>query len=378
MVLEGSNYPKPLQRLQLLFVAQFSGLGGAERTLVPLAQAMVRQGDQPALALLGAPRDRFILDRFPGQVTVLDRSIQDLVRLGNLVARADAVIATSELTPTYLTWVWAQWYRKPMFADVQVVLSAWIKDNCHPVHYHLARWIYPRLQTVRCVSQGVAQDLEANFGVTSKCLRVVYVPFDIPNLLQTARAPLPPAHARIFTRPTVVVAGRLTSQKRFDLAIAAIAALKDQGLRVNLVILGEGHLEADLRAQANGRGLADQVFFLGQVEYPCAYMSRAQAFLLSSDYEGFGRVVIEALAVGCPVVATDCPAGPAEILRGGRWGILVPPGDSQAMAQGLAQVLQNPQLAQTLCRAGPQRALDFDQTRVIPAYAAFLRENLGF
>ena len=97
-----------------------------------------------------------------------------------------------------------------------------------------------------------------------------------------------------------------------------------------------------------GLGLKEQVFLPEFVDNPHAYIQRSQVFLLSSDYEEFGCVLVDALAVGCPTVTTDCPSGCYEILEGGKWGLLTPVADPKAMAHALAQVLANPELAQRL------------------------------
>jgi glycosyltransferase involved in cell wall biosynthesis len=121
-------------------------------------------------------------------------------------------------------------------------------------------------------------------------------------------------------------------------------------------------------------GLNSEVFLPGFVENPHAYIKRSQVFLLSSEYEGLPRVLIEALAVGCPTVATDCPSGPYEILEAGKWGLLTPMANPEAIAHALAQVLMNPELAQKLSQTGLERAKAFDTQTIAQQYQTFLNQ----
>ena len=122
-----------------------------------------------------------------------------------------------------------------------------------------------------------------------------------------------------------------------------------------LVLLGQGQNEAMLRALADELGIADRVIFAGFHPDPSPFYATADLFVLSSDYEGFGNVIVEALSFGLPVVSTDCPSGPAEILGNGRWGRLVPVGDAAALAGAMREALASPVDREALKR----RAADF-------------------
>ena len=139
----------------------------------------------------------------------------------------------------------------------------------------------------------------------------------------------------------MIGAGRLRPQKDFATLIRAFARVR-ASRRVRLLILGEGPLRGALERLAGEQGVAADVSFTGRVPDAPAWMARAAVFALSSAWEGFGRVLVEALAVGCPVVSTDCPSGPREILGGGAFGPLVPVGDDAALAAAIARVLDHP------------------------------------
>ena len=369
--------------MKILFVGSLSGIGGAERSLMPLARQLREQGHELTLFLARPPQDAAVFEEFDGAVDIpsegykqISKRIARLGRLVKLVNRTDVVVATSELTVTYVSWLLAALCRKPLLADVQVHLSGWIRDNCHPAHRFLSRWVYKRVRAIRCVSEGVAKDLREEFGVSAGQIVVIPVPFDLGEIRRVAEQRVAARDTAVFQRPVIVGAGRLTSQKRFDIAIRALESLRRRhGVDANLLILGEGDDRASLEQQARGLGLADRCFLPGHAENLPAYLRSASVFLLSSDYEGLPRVLIEALAVGCPAVATDCPSGPYEILNGGIAGLLAPCGDADGLADALARVLTDTELAEKLRRLGPQRVEVFETIAVARAYSHWLEKN---
>lgn len=370
--------------MHLLFVASFTGMGGAERSLIPLAKVLHRAGYDLSLLLVKPPKDDRIFRDFPGTVAMPSNStfmgkLQALVQLNKMSANADILIATSEHTVTYVSWLISLWHRKPLAADVQVCLSRRVYDDkISPIHDYLCRWIYPRIFYIRCVAEGVTQDMRSHYKVPTKNLHTIYVPFDLDAIAQAGQLPILDNLSHIFSRPTIVAVGRLTKQKRFDIAIQSFFHLhQNYNIDANLLILGDGELRPQLEQQVQSLNLQERVFLPGFVENPHAYIKRSQVFLLSSDYEGLPRVLIEALALACPVVATDCPSGPNEILEGGKWGLLTPVANPEAIADALAQVLQNSELAQKLSHASLQRAKAFDTQAITQQYETFLNQALS-
>jgi glycosyltransferase involved in cell wall biosynthesis len=171
-------------------------------------------------------------------------------------------------------------------------------------------------------------------------ISVIRNPVVTPRMQALAQAPVPDW----FTAggaPVILGAGRLTEQKDFASLLRAFAIVRGQR-PVRLVILGDGGKRAALTALAQELGVSAAVSMPGYVDNPYAYMARAQLFVLSSRWEGSPNVLTEALALGTPVVATDCPSGPREILRGGEVAPLVPVGDVQALAQAMLGALDRP------------------------------------
>jgi glycosyltransferase involved in cell wall biosynthesis len=141
--------------------------------------------------------------------------------------------------------------------------------------------------------------------------------------------------------PVVLAAGRLEPAKGFVRLVEAFGCVVERR-DARLVIIGEGRQRQRLEREVRERGLMDRVDLPGFQQNPYAFMSRAQSFVLSSEYEGLPNVLIQAMAFGTPVVATNCESGPAEILEGGRYGTLVPVGDVPQLAAAITESLDKP------------------------------------
>ncbi len=229
---------------------------------------------------------------------------------------------------------------------------------------------YRMADGIVAVSDGVADDLAGRTGLPRARIMTVYNPVITAELAGMADQPVAHRWFRPAAPPVMLGVGSLTARKDFPTLVRAFArvrALRD----CRLVILGQGsnprkteEQRAELLALATSLGVAQDVDLPGFVANPFAYMARASAFVLSSLYEGLPGVLIQALACGCPVVSTDCPSGPAEILADGRFGAMVPVGDDRAMAAAIVTTLDHPLHAEHL-RA---RAQMFSVERAVDRY----------
>ncbi|CUU37483.1 MAG: glycosyltransferase [Armatimonadetes bacterium] len=203
------------------------------------------------------------------------------------------------------------------------------------------RLLYPCADAIVAPSYGVAHSLLQMASIPSHKLHVIRNPAITPDLFVKANAPLDHPWFRSDAPPVVLGAGRLVPLKGFDILLHAFARVREQ-MPARLVILGEGEERPRLLQLASDLGVAADVELPGFDLNPFRYMKRASVFVLSSWYEGLPNVLIQALACGCPVVSTDCPSGPSEILDGGRYGALVPVGDAEAMARAIVRALREP------------------------------------
>ena len=202
----------------------------------------------------------------------------------------------------------------------------------------LLRLFYPQADEVVAVSQGVASSFSEVTGFPRDRIRVIYNPVITPELQAAGASAQGHAWLADGGPPVVIAVGRLTRQKDFASLVKAFSKVR-QTKPARLLILGEGEERSSLEQLVRELGLESAVALPGFVAGAHACMAHSAVFVLSSRWEGLPTVLIEALAMGTRVVSTDCPSGPREILRGGELGRLVPPGDIQALADGILSAL---------------------------------------
>jgi len=215
----------------------------------------------------------------------------------------------------------------------------------------MMRMLLRRADAIAAVSTGVAADLARCSGVPLSSIGVIPNGVITENFEERLSAECNHPWLRHKTGPVFLGVGRLTTQKDFRTLIKAFAAVRRQR-DVRLIILGEGATRPDLLELARSLHVEDSVDLPGYVANPLGYMRSADALVMSSVYEGFGLVLAEALACGTQVVSTDCEHGPADILGGGQFGRLVPVGDWEQMAKGMAAALDAPFPAEMLQARG--------------------------
>ena len=231
----------------------------------------------------------------------------------------------------------------------------------------LVRCLYPFADQVVAVSQGVAEDLAPIARLDRDDIEVLYNPVLSEALYGQAEDAIDHEWLQPDAPPVVMGMGRFVRQKNFGLLLQAFALLLLERPETRLMLVGGGRDRVALEQMAGELGIGDRVAFLDFVDNPAAYLKRAKVLALSSSWEGLPTVVIEALALGRPVVATDCPSGPAELLAEQR-GQLVPPGNPKAMAKALAVALDQPArpVSQSWLR-------QFEVEQAVERYAAVLQ-----
>jgi glycosyltransferase involved in cell wall biosynthesis len=233
---------------------------------------------------------------------------------------------------------------------------------------HFIHRFYPNADRIIAVSQGVADDLARTAHLALQDIEVIYNPVVTPDLLDKARATIDHPWFSPHAPPVILGAGRLTKQKDFPTLIKAFARIKEQR-PARLLIIGEGEERSDLEALVRALGIEADISLPGYIDNPYAYMHRAAVFVLSSAWEGLPTALIEALACGCPVVSTNCPSGPAEILRDCTCGPLVPVGDIEALTDAVLRTLDASPKAEQL----RQQASLFSLEDAVNHYLSALR-----
>ena len=365
--------------MRFLFVGRFSEIGGSALATLPLIQALDQAGHTVQLLHWVAPKNT---DLFNENLLNLDLAKQNnifkkLYKLIYLASQYDIIISISEMTPTYACQIVGWLTKRPVYGEIQVHIDSWIVDNCHPLHHQLVRWFYPHLSGLRCVSQALADYSIKSLKVPAHKTFVVYNSFDLDKVQKLSNENLPVNVEKWFQFPIILCVGRLVEQKRFDLAIKALViAQKSLVTKAHLVIVGEGHLYEDLQNLIYELNVQEFVHLIGLYRNPFPFFKKAKLFLLSSDYEGFGRVLVEAMICGCPVIAHDCPVGPREVLENGKSGILVPSNQPEVMAKAIIRTLNNTSVREQFIQRGYDRSKAFQQENLCNQYILNLRERI--
>ena len=320
------------------FMHDFSG-GGVERMRLALASALTADGYQVAIIVVHAAGP--LAHQVPAGVTVVDLACRRVscaaLKLRRYVRSARPDILVSSLDHNNIAALVACLGAGRSVRLVICQHNALSAELGLGWRYRIVPWLYWLLQhradAILAVSEGVADDLAATSYLPRAAISVIYNPVIEPRRFSTPSVLPPHSWFSDHGCPVFVFAGRLVAQKD-PLALVAAFAVRLYHGPAALIVLGDGPLRAAMEDAAERSGIRSRIFFAGFIAEPLPWIAHAHALLLTSRYEGFGNVIVEALACGTPVVAMDCPHGPAEILAYGKYGILVPPGD--AVAFGIA------------------------------------------
>lgn len=344
-------------------------VGGAQRVVVNLANEFAARGADVDVVLVTEQGP--LADELEPAVTLVEleceRALTAIPSVVQYLRRRSPDAFVSSMTYLNVTAVFAA-----AVAGVDAAVGV-VEHNTRPAPrpteppVALARLLYPRADFVVAVSDGVADDVADWAGVDREAVDVVYNPVVTDSLRDAAREP--PAHDWLVEDvPVVFGTGRHVEQKDFETFLRAFAAV-ERRREVRCILAGEGPLTDEYVALCRELGVEDVVDTPGFVQNLYSYMRHADVFVLSSRWEGFGNVLVEAMACGTPVVSTDCPSGPAEILADGEYGALVDVGDHAAMADAIERALDDPPPAARL----RDRAADFRVEAVAASYETLLQ-----
>lgn len=326
--------------------------GGVDRVVFNLAEEFLRRGVRSAIVVdLDNPFSPFralIPQGVPYEVLHARNPLARLWKLRRYLRRTrpGAVMCTSFGFPN-LYAVLARWISGFHFRLMLTEHCFPSVDRADPKPWQsrywffpLAHFLYPFADSIVAVSKGTAQDLAQVIGIDTDRIQCIYNPIVSKGLLDQAREPVDHPWFEDFDIPIVLAVGRLEPQKDFTTLILAFAKLR-RHRPCRLMILGDGSEREMLTRLAEALGLAEDIALPGFTPNPHAYTARAALLVLSSRFESLANVVIEAMAVGTPVIATDCPSGPAEALGHGRYGTLVPVGDPDRLAAAMTKALDD-------------------------------------
>lgn len=348
--------------------------GGFEKIRVLLANEFSRQGHKVTIALM--QRRGELLEALDGDVDVIDISSSR----GRHAISAYARLLRNKRPDAILAGLWPL----TVIAAVARLLSGHrcrlVLSEHNQLSKQYASWGMAHKLALRAslalghrlgdvsvaVSKGVASDLAQLSRMSLATVRVIANPVRTPDTLRLGASIEVPKPRLAGNGLRIVTVGSLKPQKNQALLLKAFAKMASGETR--LFIVGDGPLRNDLERLAKELGVDERVMFLGFCPSPVDIIESSDLFVLSSDYEGMPNVLLEALSVGTPVVSTDCPSGPAEILEDGRWGRLTPVGDAEALADAMSASLIEVHDIDALKR----RAADFSPEKASQQYLEVL------
>ncbi|MDT9295072.1 MAG: glycosyltransferase [Arthrospira platensis PCC 7345] len=326
---------------------RYIGGGGAERVMLNLGRGLIAKGFKVDLVIGKAWGPH--LAKVPPEIRIIDLGASGV---GGTIWALRNYLQESQpkslLSALHYANEMAVWAKRLGGVSTRVVVSehnTFSEAIQHTTKLRkivlplFVRYFYPWADGIVAVSKGAAEDLAKSTGLNSDRIQYIYNPVITPELLQKARETLDHPWFQPGEPPVILGVGKLEAQKDFPTLIKAFAQVR-KVREVRLGILGWGPDGDRLENLIQDHGLGDDAALLGYADNPYPYMANAAVFVLSSRWEGLPTVLIEAMAVGTPVISTNCKSGAAEILAEGRYGSLVPVGDPTAMAEAILATLE--------------------------------------
>jgi len=345
--------------------------GGAEKLAVYLANDWTLRGQKVELVLM--KNEGEFLPLIPPSIDVFTLNVERLRSsiwpLRQYLVRNQPDVIWASMWPltsvAVVAWLLA-WRPGKIFLTDHIHLSiSCSRELGLPLLAlkSIMKMTYPLATGVTAVSKGVAADMTKLSGLSEDRIRVIYNPAAVGIPVKPVSTDVSKDLWGKGFNHRILSVGSFKLQKNHSLLISAFAKLPVE-LNAKLTILGEGGLRSSMERQIAELGLGNKISLPGFFKDPYPWFLSADLFVLSSDWEGFGNVIVEALECGVPVVCTDCPSGPSEILEAGRYGILVPVGDADAMAIAIKESLSQEHDRKALMN----RAREFSIVRISDSY----------
>lgn len=359
--------------------------GGAERVILNLINCLSERKYDICLLLLEDKKGTYIKEiKHPVKVIELNKkTTYDLLRIFFGIRRIikdykpNIVISFLHLV-NILTVIASSTLKK----DFKLILS----ERNYPSKYLslerfglLKKWLimltYQKADLIISVSQSIKDVLSESLKISSEKISTIYNPLEIESIRNKGQETV--THPFFEKKGHIIISiGRLTQQKRFDRLLRAFSVLRKKIDTIYLIVLGEGTLRKDLEELACRLNVMDVVDFVGFQPNPYAWITKSDIFVLSSDFEGFPNALVEAMACGIPVISTDCPSGPNEIITNGKDGILVPVEDENLFADAMYNLLTNEDLRRKLYENAMKRVEDFRTEKIVKEYEELFNAQL--
>ncbi len=365
------SHPRP----SVLFVMPRLRGGGAERVVTTLCNGLAAQGVRTGLVVFRAAKEDYASLHSDVSVYTLGHGARQpwtamlaIARLYRLATEYRVIVSGLEFHTDRVVYRLGRLCQNvESWAMVHIDLGAYTPFRRHTRRQAFVQAVYPRFRGVVCVSEGVKRGLQQATQNGCPNAHVVHNPLPIDHIRDLADAEPP------IDRPYLVSVGRLSPQKDHRTLFAAYRELCTLTESVpDLVIVGDGPLRDELIEYAASLNLTEHVHFVGYAPNPYPWIAQARALVLSSVYEGLGMVLMEAMALETPVVSTDCPSGPAELIGENARGLLAPMGDPQALAHAMLTALECEYATQMRVQRAVEFVRQFDTPVVVQRYMDLL------
>lgn len=360
-----------------LYIPSMNG-GGAERVMLTLANSLVEKGLNVDLVLNNAQGP--YIKNISSKVNIVElktsRAITSLIPLARYLRKDKPDTILSAMSYINIITIFA---RELSLTKTRVVISEHAhlsasliqmkKPLLRSMFKVLMSFTYPYADSIVAVSNNVADDLSNKLGIERKKITTIYNPIVSSDLLEKINRPINSPSLISSSEKTIVSVGRLADEKNFPMLIRAFNEVQKK-VDSRLFILGDGYAENELKNLVSQLDLVDKVIFTGFIDNPYAFVKIADLFVLTSNHEGFGNVLVESMACGTNVISTDCPGGPNEILEGGKWGRLVPVDDIASLSKAMIDSLTLP--SHLSSEDLEQRASVFSVDNAVNSYVSIL------
>jgi len=349
--------------------------GGAERVITNIITHLDNKKYEISLALF--EKKGSYLSQIPEYVKVYDLKkksrysfLKLILRLGRLFRKSRPNTVVSFMAYTNIVVLLAKFLpgcRFNLVTSVRTYLSyATLHEKLSKIKYFLYKFLFNYADFIVVPSSGVKKDLEKTFNIIQRKIKIIYNPIDLKKIMKLKEEEVEDLRIKAC-KSFILSVGRLTKQKGFPYLLRAYSRIYKE-IDEKFVILGTGEDQEKLKSLVNELGIREHIFFLEFKKNPYKFMNGASIFVLSSVWEGFPNVVLEAMACGVPVISTDCPSGPSEIIINGKNGMLVPPGDEEALGRAIYKLLKDEKLRIKFSIEGKKRAEDFRIENILPQY----------
>ena len=367
----------PSRKKVLFLVPSFAaGVGGAERVITILLRHLDHSRFECHLALVG--KGKAFLEEVPSEVTVHHLGVSRMRYCGPAVVglirqlRPDTILSTVIYLNAMLMLARPFLPGRPRIvlreASLPSAFLTQVARNPRTLKW-MYRRLYPKADQIICLCDAAINDMVEYLGIRRDKLVRIYNPVDVEMLRRLADGAESPY---IGPGPHLMAMGRLQREKAYDVLLRAFSSVLKAFPQAQLAILGEGPLETQLKEQAVELGIERAVAFPGFQKNPWPYVRHADLFVLASRFEGLPNALLEVLALGVPVVATDCPGGVREIQKSAPEIVLVPPEDHAALAAAIVAALSKPRRECPSAKQVAESLNDFNLQNVVREYSQLL------